>query len=87
MTDTGTGNICLHDNGGVLDLYPLTGVLSGCPREASFVECGGRAVPGTARCVEPWMEQDGPIASEIAETQSQIDNQLPHGGIVRDVSK
>ena len=25
---------------------------------ASFVECGGRAVPGAARCVEPWSKTD-----------------------------
>ena len=24
----------------------------------SFVECRGRAVPGTARCVEPWSKTD-----------------------------
>ena len=61
MTDTDTGNICLHDNGGVLDVYTLSGV---CLVSfvvclgTSFVECRGCAVPGTARCVEPWSKTD-----------------------------
>ena len=47
--------------GSLLDVYTLSGVclvsFAVC-LGTSFVECRGRAVPGTARCVEPWSKTD-----------------------------